>query len=161
MDSPRHLFVDGYNVLHAWRWLSASNTRGAEFQNARERLIETVRVMHDVDRFDVTIVFDGRGSATAEDAAAMEAGFTVLYAPADRTADGVIEALVAAHAEPRRCVVVTADHLERETVTAAGASCLSPDDLAAWCERSRARVAGAAARRAGKDHRGWGNKLPL
>ena len=160
MEGTGQLFIDGYNVLHAWGWLSA-NSRRAELSAARDRLAEAVRVLHDVDGLGVRIVFDGRGASAEVEPGSSDAGVGMVFAPADRTADGVIEALVAAARDPRRCTVVTADNLERETVTAAGASCLSPQDLMAWCERSRSRTAQAVARRAGKQGKTWGNKLPL
>ena len=160
MERPRHLLVDGYNVLHAWKWLSSRDPAGA-FEVARARLVEAIRPIHDVDGWEVTVVFDGRGTTAERDAAASESGIGVVYAPADRTADGVIEAQVAGSADPARCLVATADGPERETVAAAGAGCISPADLLAWCERSRTRAAQAAARQAEKSRASWGNRLPL
>lgn len=161
VEPPRHLLVDGYNVLHAWSWLSAHDTSAGIREVARARLVEAVRPLHDLERWRVTVVFDGRGVAVDRDAGVSESGFTVLYAPADRTADSVIEALVAASPDPTQCVVATADGPERETVAAAGATCMSPADLLAWCERCRARAAQAVLRRAEKSRGSWGNKLPL
>lgn len=161
VERARHLFVDGYNILHAWQWLTPRTSDASSAATARERLIETVRVLHDVDHLRVTIVFDGRGATVAVDAATAEPGFDVVFAPVDRTADTIIEAGVAAALDPQACLVATADQLERETVTASGATCVSPEDLLAWCERSRARAAQTVARRAEKSRGNWGNKLPL
>lgn len=159
VDAPRHLFVDGYNILHAWRWLGGRAE--PELEVARARLIETVRAVRDGERIEVTLVFDGRGSATVRDVAASEPGFAVVFAPAGRTADAVIEMLVASAPNPQACLVATADSAERETVQAAGATCLAPDELLAWSERCRARIAQAALRRSGRENQAWGNRLPL
>ncbi len=161
MESARVLLVDGYNILHAWGWLSARDSTPAALEIARGRLIEAVRPLHDVDRYDVSIVFDGRSANATIDPASQEPGFRVVFAPAGRTADSVIEATVAASPDPQSCTVATADGLERETVSATGASCVSPEDLQAWCARSRTRATQAAARSAQRPGTAWGNKLPL
>ena len=161
MDEPRHLLIDGYNILYAWHWLRPGHDAGPALDAARSRLIEAVRPLHDVDRCAVTLVFDGRGATSQVDPGATEPGFAVVFAPSNRTADSVIEALVAAAPHPQACTVATADTLERETVAAAGAACLSPEDLLAWCERCRTRASQSLARRAARSRTSWGNKLPL
>jgi len=163
VDEPRHLYIDGYNVLYAWGWLKPARASTAALDAARSRLAEAVQPIHDVEAWHITIVFDGRGPGTTaqHDAAASSPGVSVLFAPAGKTADDVIEARVAASADPRRCTVATADALERETVAASGAGCLAPEELLAWCERARARASTGAARRLEKSRSDWGNKLPL
>lgn len=161
VDEPRHLLIDGYNVLYAWHRLRPGRDGAADFEAARSRLIETVRPVRDVDGCVVTIVFDGRGPIPTLDESASETGFSVVFAPADKTADSVIEGLVAAARDPRACTVATADALERETVSASGAGCVTPEELLAWCERSRARASQQVARRGERSRATWGNRLPL
>lgn len=161
MDEPRHLLIDGYNVLYAWQWLRPGRDAPAASDAVRARLVETVRSIRDVERYAVTVVFDGRGPTPTRDESVSETGFAVLFAPAGRTADTLIESLVAAARDPRSCTVATADALERETVTASGAGCVTPDELLAWCKRSRARASQQVARRAERSRADWGNKLPL
>lgn len=161
MDEPRHLFIDGYNILYAWKWLRPGRDAGPALDAARSRLIESVRPLRDVDGFEVTLVFDGRGATIGRDAGATETGFAVVFAPADKTADSVIETMVASARDPRACTVATADALERETVAASGAACITPADLLAWCERSRTRAVQSITRRSEKSRTSWGNKLPL
>lgn len=160
VDAPRHLLIDGYNVLHAWRWIRGRDT-GAGLDASRARLIEAVRQIRDLERVEVSIVFDGRGSSATPDVAVAEEGFAVIFAPAGRTADDLIEVMVAGALDPTACIVATADGLERETVAASGATCLSPVDLKDWCERCRERAVQAAARRAAKSGESWANRLPL
>lgn len=161
MDEPRHLFIDGYNILYAWQWLSGRDMAAGSLDTARSRLIEAVRPLRDVERIAVTLVFDGRGPTAGRDEAATEPGFVVVFAPSGKTADTIIESSVAAAPDPARCTVATADALERETVAASGAACLSPAELQAWCERCRARASRGVARRAETSRAAWGNKLPL
>lgn len=157
VETDRHLFVDGYNLLHAWRLLGEART--ANLAAARHQLIDAARVVHDVAGMRVTVVFDGSGEAVASDPVETGDGFEVVFAPGDRTADTVIEMRVAAAASPSTCVVATGDALERETVLAAGASCISPEELRAWVNRCRERAARSARRQAGAGE--FANKLPL
>lgn len=158
MEKPRHLFVDGHNVLHAWGWLQGA-TGAAAVAVVRERLVEALRIVHDVERIAVTIVFDGRGESVVRDVAAAEDEFSVIYAPANLTADTVIERGVTSAVDPRACVVATADQLERETVLAAGAECILPAELEAWINRCRMRVTAKA--KSAQARQVFENKLPL
>lgn len=155
MGATRHLLVDGYNILHAWGWLDAR----AEVVVAREKLAGALAPIRDVEDVRVTLVFDGRGAAAAADAAHEAEDFQVVYAPAGLTADGAIERLVAGSPDPAACAVATADGLERETVLAAGGTCVSPEELRAWIERCNHRAASARRRSAART--GFSNKLPL
>jgi predicted RNA-binding protein with PIN domain len=157
VEKPRHLFVDGHNILHAWSWLQGTIDATA-MAVARERLVEAVRAIHDVERIAVTVVFDGRGASAASSDVRSADDVAVIYAPSHLTADSVIERAVAGSADPAACIVGTADHLERETVLAAGAECVSPAELQAWVGRCHARVTARAKATRKQD---FGNKLPL
>ncbi len=140
MDFTKHLLVDGYNIVHAWpelRRVMAKEGRDL----ARERLVERVRVLHDFERMRVSVVFDGRGRDIAIERPTRHTTFSVLYTPAGMTADDLIEQLATQAARPELVLVATADRAEGDTVSAAGAQLLSPDQLLALVER----VAGAQA----------------
>ncbi len=143
----RHLLIDGANVVHGWPELRGMMQR--ERDEARALLVRRVTVLHDEEQIRVTVVFDGRGAELTMERPSGHATLSVLHTASGVTADHVIEQLVAASATPESCVVVTADRAERETVAAAGAHVLSPDDLARWVaqveERQRARLAGLRA----------------
>jgi predicted RNA-binding protein with PIN domain len=152
----KHILVDGHNVLHAWGWAASEDLAAA-----RARLVASLRPVHDFDDADVTVVFDGRDSASRVDPATGEPGFVVRYAAIDLTADGEIEQLVAGDGDPARCVVVTADGQLRGNVLAAGGDCLSPDGMRSWIERCELRARrklGAANKNGAAD---FGHRLPL
>ena len=134
--------------------------RGKKFA-ARERLIEALRVIGDAASMDVSIVFDGRGDVSNVDPGAAADGFAVIYAAAGLTADGVIERLVAAEANPRRCVVATGDALVCGNVLAAGGETISPDELHARMESALRRARRAIQTRQTAQQKNFGNKLPL
>lgn len=140
-DRPysRHLIIDGYNVVHQWPELKTHLRGGAV---ARERLVEAVRMIHDVEAVRVTVVFDGAGQDIEIERPGEDLTFSVVYSPAGMSADAVIERMVEV-AESREAIhVVTRDNLERETVQAMGAFALDPDGLRDWilrCDRKLAR----------------------
>jgi len=130
--APRYLLVDGHSVIHAWpelRTLHASQPG-----SARNQLIRQLSGLHDSGRWRVTLVFDGRGGGREEKP---KDSLAVLYAPADQTADSIIERIVQAHAGKGEIGVVTADHAEITAVESFGAFGFTPDWL-----RDELRVAG-------------------
>jgi uncharacterized protein len=144
MPFEKHLIVDGSNLLHAW-----SELRGLEKKDrdaARSRLIETVRILHDLDSFELTIVFDGKGQDLVLEHPSGHATLTVVFTPSQLTADTVIEHLVGKSNPASRCWVATDDRAERHTVDAVGGNSLSAGELAEWVRaaeaRQRAQVSG-------------------
>jgi predicted RNA-binding protein with PIN domain len=160
VERRRYLVIDGYNVLYAWKWMRARDAKGG-LGSVRTRLVEALRPIRDGEEWVIAVVFDGRGSAEGQDTALSETGFSVIFAPEGRTADDVIESMVSTSQNPASYTVVTGDALERETVTAAGAACLSPAELGDWCERCRDRAVQSARRRSARQGGAWGNRLPL
>lgn len=108
---------------------------------------------------DVTIVFDGRGDVSHVDPGPAMDGFSVVYASAGLTADGVIERMVAAERPAGRCVVATADAAIRGNVLAAGGESISPEELKSWIERSQIRAQRAIRTRSAAQQKNFGNKL--
>jgi predicted RNA-binding protein with PIN domain len=114
------LIIDGYNLLHQDDALA--NTLG-DFQDARRRLVRRIECAAIEMASHTTVVFDGRedGIDTALSAPHLE----VVFSPANRTADGVIERMVASSSAPGKICVVTSDRVEEQIVSSAGASVLS------------------------------------
>ncbi|HWA08351.1 MAG TPA: NYN domain-containing protein [Opitutaceae bacterium] len=137
MSFTRHLLVDGANILHAWPELRGLLRRDRDA--ARSQLVRRVGAIHDGEQVRVTVVFDGRGEELVIERPSAQPTFSVLHTPSSLTADDVIEQLVAKAADPSACVVATGDHGERETVSAAGAQVVTPEDLEAWVGRAEAR----------------------
>ena len=95
---------------------------------ARDALIKRLTAYQDHSGISVVLVFDGRGAQVAEETE--PGGIQVFYAPADRTADGIIERLVAKYGTSHRITVATSDNMVQQTSITFGATlCLSAEQL--------------------------------
>jgi uncharacterized protein len=121
----RFVLVDGHSVIHAWPELRDLHQRGEHRHQAREVLMRELRAYQDAAGVQVVVVFDGRGQRLTEERE--PGGLQVVYAPAGKTADDIIERLVAEHGEQHDLTVVTADMAERMTVEAFGAHWVGPE----------------------------------
>lgn len=128
MDFDR-LIIDGYNLLHQD---GALDGRRDDLPAARQRLVRRIERAAPEMASRITVVFDGRegGRDAAFDAPHLE----VLFSPANRTADGLIEQLVHDDAHPERILVVTSDWTEQRLVSAFGASVISCREFLLRCE---------------------------
>lgn len=144
MSSVKHLLIDGSNLLRAWPELRELQKRDAD--TARRRLSETVRVLHDFEGVQVTLVFDGKGPEATIEQPSGQSTFVHIFTPTHLTADDVIEHFVGQISDPNMCWVATDDRAERSTVEALGAMSISTKELAAWVARTegrqRAKVSG-------------------
>ena len=96
---------------------------------ARDALVKTQTDYQDQTGIRVVLVFDGQGARATEEEPGRD-GIQVFYAPAGRTADGLIERLVAKYAGTYRLTVATSDHLEQQTALTFGAAgCISAEGL--------------------------------
>jgi predicted RNA-binding protein with PIN domain len=130
------VIVDGHSVIHAWEDLRRLHQNGPRRYLAREALLKRLRLYQDVTGVRVVVVFDGVGSKVTDERES--AGVQVFYANSGRTADSVIERLVARYASTYTIRVATADGMERDTVEAFGAVCVSPEELKFEVERAEA-----------------------
>lgn len=122
------LIIDGYNLLYQDEALAGVRH---DLQVARQQLVRRVeRVAPDMAR-RVSVVFDGR--ERGRDAAFDAVNFEVLFSPSDRTADAVIERMVADSDNPGRILVVTSDNIEARIVSSAGALVLSSESFVTRC----------------------------
>ncbi len=151
--APRHLLIDGYNVIHAIPDLKACLGEGVEA--ARARLVSWVSGLHDIEGIRVTVVFDGRGDDVEIERPSGDLTLSVLYSPRGISADGVIEQLVGTAVTPGNIQVVTRDNLVRETIRALGAEPLTPGDLRDWVERCERKVARELRQRRTGIERAW------
>jgi predicted RNA-binding protein with PIN domain len=132
--NPRdYLLVDGHSVIFAWPELRALHAR--RMGSAREALIKTLTDYQDQSGVRVVLVFDGRGAKASDEGD--PGGIQVFYAPAGRSADELIERLVAKYAPLHRLVVATSDLLEQQTAISFGAvHCLSAEQLRGTLEEA-------------------------
>lgn len=137
VNSPRHLLVDGSNILHAWPELRALAKEDRDA--ARARLVQQLTAIHDAEQVRVTVVFDGRGEKLTVERPSDQVTFSVIYTPSSLTADDVIEQIVTGATEAVVCTVATDDLAERSMVIAAGGNAIAAAELAAWVRRAADR----------------------
>ena len=95
---------------------------------ARDALIKLLTDYQDQSGVRVVLVFDGRGAKASDEGE--PGGIQVFYAPAGRTADQLIERLVAKYGGEHRLTVATSDRLEQQTAISFGAAqCVSAEEL--------------------------------
>ena len=135
MDSLRHLIIDGYNVVHSLPELQVWILRG-DLEIARNRLFDLVKPIHDQFDYRVTLVFDSSMDCHQVCRPTKELTFSIIYAPSDLSADGLIEQLVQSSKQPERITAVTRDHMIQETLTSIGAFTITPEELLDWVKNA-------------------------
>lgn len=132
---PRYLIVDGHSVIFAWPELRKLHERRSAL--AREALIKQLRDYQDHTGVKVVVVFDGTGRRVSEISDPHD--IQVFYSERGQTADAIIERLANKYGERFDLTVATSDSLERQTVMACGAACISPKALGELLEEGRKR----------------------
>ena len=133
-----YLFIDGYNAMHAWPSLQPL-LKQQQFEAACTAFIEKVRIIHDIEGPQLSIVFDGNGAKPCIENPSNEQTFTVIYSSSSISADGIIEQLVHRVKNPKQCTVVSLDNMVIESTRAAGAIASSPFELFEWVRRCEAQ----------------------
>lgn len=123
------IIIDGYNLLH--KDAAYADVRH-DLQVGRQRLVRAVEKAAPEMADRISVVFDGRESG--RDISLQTAHIEVLFSPSNRTADGVIERMVASAKHPERITVVTDDLVEGQIVSSAGAMVLSCDSFIIQCQ---------------------------
>ena len=131
----RYLLVDCHSVIFAWPELRKLHVQ--RMMRARDELVKRLTDYQDASGVRVVAVFDGEGERQAMNP--LPAGSQVFYSAGDRSADSVIERLVAKYAHEHEMTVVTDDHLEQQTATTFGALAISTDSLRGLMEGRRQR----------------------
>jgi len=125
LQRTRYLIVDGHSVIFAWPELRKIHERRSSL--AREALIRQLRDYQDWTGIRVVIVFDGKG---AQVSVTSDSGdVQIFYSRRGQTADAIIERLASKYAGKVDLTVATSDSMERQTVHASGAMCISPEAL--------------------------------
>lgn len=131
----RYLIVDGHSVIFAWPDLRALHDKRSSL--AREALIKQLRDYQDWTGIRVVAVFDGRGADIDEQSDPGE--IQIFYSRSGQTADAIIERLAARYASSFDLTVATSDSMERQTVMACGAECISAEGLRDLLQDVRSR----------------------
>jgi len=121
----KFLIVDAHSIIFAWPEMRALHAR--RMLLAREALIKTLTEYQDFTGTRVVAVFDGQGGKASDHSE--PGGIQVFYSAQGQTADSVIERLVAKYAQVHEITVATSDHLEQQTASSFGGSCISPGML--------------------------------
>jgi predicted RNA-binding protein with PIN domain len=130
----RYLIVDGHSLIFAWPELRKLHERRTSL--AREALIKQLRDYQDRTGTRVVVVFDGKGERVTE--TAHPGDVHVFYSRRGQTADAIIERLASKYGGRFDLSVATSDYLEQQTVSASGATCISPETLRQLIEEARA-----------------------
>jgi uncharacterized protein len=125
--SARYLVVDGHSVIYSWPELRSLHDRNRA--TARKTLAEQLGRLHDTTPWRVTLVLDGKMGGPAQAETPRTDEMVVCYGTEDKTADSIIERLVAASGVAGEILVITADEVEKRTVESLGATAMSPDWL--------------------------------
>ena len=131
----RYLLVDGHSIIFAWPELRKLQTRRPSL--AREALIKQLRHYQDWTGVHVAVVFDGSGDRVTEESDPHDV--QIFYARRGQSADAIVERLASKYASRFEITVATSDSLEKETVNACGAACISPEELRRLLEEIRKR----------------------
>ena len=94
---------------------------------ARDNLVRTLTGYQDISGTHVVVVFDGKGPSVNK--IEEPGGIQIFYSNAGRTADEIVERLVAKYGKTFSITVATADLLEQQTVTTFGAQPIGSEGL--------------------------------
>lgn len=119
----QQVLVDGYSVLHLWPALRRAAGRG--LQQQRDALVRVLQQYADATQRNVTVVFDGYAARHQAEPAPAGPLVSVCYSPSGKTADDVIERLVAQSPCPETVLVVSSDNALRQTCEALGTTTCS------------------------------------
>lgn len=133
-----YLLVDGHSIIHCWPELRALHGTGDRRHTARELLLHRLRTLQDSTAYQIIVVFDGPSAQITEEREAD--GLQIFYAGKGKTADDIIERLVAKYAGCLQMTVSTADQAERMCIESFGAFWLPPEQLREEMERVEKRL---------------------
>src|ERR1700724_3499815 len=137
------LIVDGHSIIFAWPELLALQRRSGA--SARENLIKILTEYQDLSGVNVVVVFDGKGERINE--VTEPGGIQIFYSNAGRTADEIVERLVAKYGKTFMITVATADLMEQQTVASFGGQPIGSEGLRRLIQDAQAEFAAEMKRR--------------
>ena len=117
------IIIDGYNLLHR-----LSHGFSLDVQEAREMLIERLRIYKRAKRAAITVVFDGTDNPHLAARDYSDKGIKVIFTGRGVTADEEICAMVAS--QGTGTVVISSDRAVADAVERSGAVSVTADDFA-------------------------------
>lgn len=139
------LLIDGYSLLH--KDPDSIPFLPDKFDEARLHLIRKLQNAPTLAK-RTTVVFDGQTGGASYDygTSALE----IFFSPGHLTADTVIEGWVGRHGISKKILVITADRIERDIVSAGGADCMSCTAFLDELRQSMSQVKRRTSRPSGK-----------
>ena len=115
------LLIDGYNLLHASNVFPPDNVPPT-LEQTRLTLLDFLVEHLPAKQLPRTIVtFDAVGAPPGLPREMIHRGLAVQFAPRGRTADELLEDLIAAEPDPRNLLVVSSDHRVQRAARQRGA----------------------------------------
>jgi predicted RNA-binding protein with PIN domain len=102
----QRVVVDGYNLMHAMPELV--RLVETDLERARDALVSKLAVYRSKRNVRVTVVFDGRGTATQQ--TRPPGGVEVVFSRPPQNADAKIKNMLALEKNPKSWTVVTTDN---------------------------------------------------
>lgn len=155
----QYLLIDAYNVICATE--SLREAMQGNLDAARDMLADRVKSIHDAEGLHLALVLDSRNDRLEVLHPYGKKSFEFVYAPAEVSADGVIERMVARVENPGDATVVSNDGMVRESARAHGALALRPQELFEWARACDARLIQDARRRNSENANSFRNGLDL
>jgi predicted RNA-binding protein with PIN domain len=135
---PKCLFVDGYNMIHAWdelKVLADNNIHGA-----RERLIDICSEYQGMVGGELILVFDAYMAPGSLGSMKKMKNIYVVYTKEAETADQYIEQATKKKAKDYNVTVATSDNIVQLIVMSEGALRMSAREFETEIERARKRL---------------------
>jgi predicted RNA-binding protein with PIN domain len=102
--------IDGYNLLFAYLGTQPSRKLSKALERARRRLLELLRLAHDGQLNEVTVIFDAAHAPPGIPDQFDHHGIQVVFAIHEERADDLIEKMIRSASAPRQLTVVSDDH---------------------------------------------------
>jgi len=129
------LIVDGYNLLHA-AGLSRARYAPRDLQRQRHKLLARLSgLLNDRERRHCTVAFDAFDAPPGLPRRSSHGEITVLFAEPGADADGLIETLIEADADPSHLLVVSGDNRIQHAARRARAVSISSEDFLTLVQR--------------------------
>ena len=112
------ILVDGFSLLHAWPEVAPRQPRHSAA--ARDELVHWLTQYQDAIGTPMTVIFDGTNAPSGTPKIPSRPEMEILYSPAGRTADDLIERATHRLLDFGDVLVVTDDNAERSTVLSLG-----------------------------------------
>lgn len=155
----RYLLIDAHNVICADEALRERLHRDQD--GARDRLAAEALAVHDAEGVRVALILDSRNHRLEVLHPFGKKTFEYLYAPADLTADGVIERILRRSPTPETMTVVSNDNYVREATRAVGGMALRPQEFFDWAAACARRLSEDARRRQAESEQSFRNGLDI